>query len=318
MTVVFDSSMLYPFTDDQTAALRHMDAVCRAKPCFSEEELITHARDASIVKYLGWMTPFTRRCFENLPKLRAIVSHGVGYETIDIQAAKEFNVSVSNTPGYCAEEVSTTAVALLLSFIRRIPHWNAYIRRLEWGPSPTNTAGMDTLVGETIGIVGFGQIGRRIYEKLQGYSASFMIHDPYASITENSATHSASVQELLRESRYVILACPLDRTTHHLINRDTLAWMREDSVLINVSRGGLIDEKELVKALQANRIQGAALDVFEEEPVQKGNPLLEMDNVLLSPHTSACSPKAVALMGKLVFDETVRAVKGEPLLYRVA
>ena len=318
MKIILDASMLFPLENKETVILKELGISIIKRKCFSEEDLINYGKNADIIKYLGWMTPFTRKVFEKLPNLKAVVSHGVGYETIDIKAAKDHNVSISNTPGYCAEEVSTTAVTLLLSYVRKLSYWDNYIRKGKWNNDPTDLEGLETLHDEMIGIVGFGNIGRKIFEKLQGHSANFLISDPYVRVTENGFTRNAKIEELLKKARYIILACPLNKETHHLLDKDSFGLMRKDSVIINISRGGLINENELIKNLMQKNIQGAALDVFEDEPLKHDSPLLKMENVILTPHIGASGPKTPKLMGKMIFEEILRIVKGEPLLYRVA
>lgn len=316
MKILFDTNKSrYPLTEGEIKTLNDLGVKYVQGECFKEEDLIKGARNAEIIKNVGWV-PFKRETFKKLPKLKFLIHQALGYDNIDVGSAKELDISVSNVPGFNIEEVATHAVVLLLSSIRKIKFYDNYIRSGKWGKDIPEES-VDTLQNEIIGIIGFGNIGKSLMEKLKGYGANFYIHDPYIKINETDDIRKSELEELLVKSRYIFLTCNLNNENFHLINERRLKLLRKDAVIINVARGKLIEEKELIKCLLAKKISGVALDTFEEEPISKDNPLIKMDNIIITPHIAGTSVKALNLMHKMVFEEIVRVVKGHKPEYRV-
>lgn len=290
------------------------------KTCVREEDYIEFAKDSVIIFNQG-TSKITKKIIESLPKLKAIIRRGVGYDNIDIEAARERGIIVCNTPGFCEEEVATHAIALLLSFLRRIPHWHNWTHAGNWNKKnhaftvEKPYAGMNTLEDENVGIIGFGLIGKNIYKKLLAFKVKFFIYDKYIKVDNSFKVEQVDLEELLKKCKYVILCCPLTDETRHLIDEDSLRVMRKDSVIINVGKGALINENALIRCLIEKKIGGAALDVFEESPINKKNMLLKLDNVVISPHLAGMSPKSMRRSFEIALEDIVSIAKGQtPIL----
>ncbi len=216
--------------------------------------------------------------------LKVIVRFGVGTDNFDLDAMREKGIAVGVIANY--NSVAEFTLTLMLGLIKNLPKFDATVREGKWTRYP-----MGELSGKTVGIVGFGRIGRRLGELLKGFGVTLLVHDPYMpkeAISDFGAT-PATLEELLRQSDVVSLHLPATPETQHLINKDRLALMKDGAYLVNTARGALIDERALYDALVSGKLRGAALDVFETEPVVKGNPLFDLDNIVLAPHVSAMS-----------------------------
>lgn len=279
------------------------------KDCLTEEDFINYAGNADII-YNGGHVFISKKVLKSLPKLKAIVRHGIGYSNIDINAAKELGIIVSNCPGFCIEEVSTHCIALLLSYLRGISYFDNWVKGGNWFLGNIPQISIDSIFNEAIGLIGFGNIGKRIYEKLLPFKPKFYIFDPYCN-TSDYEFESVSLVKLLKLSKYIILACSQTEKNYHMLDEKQFSHMREDAVIINVARGKLINEKVLIKYLKENKIGGAALDVFEDEPIESGSTLLKLNNVILTPHMAGTSPKSLELVKKMMIDEIIRIIKGE-------
>ena len=291
------------------------------RTCKCEDDHIKYAKDAVILFNQG-SSKITRKIIENLPDLKVIIRRGAGYDNVDVKAAKEKGIVVCNTPGFCAQEVATQAIALLMAYIRKIPKWHNWTRAGKWEKGYAFTvdppfAGLDTLEGEDLGIIGFGYIGKDIYKKLSGFDVNFYIYDKYVKIGSSYNAKQVSLNELLKTCRYIILCCPLTDETRHMIDDAQLKLMRKDAVIVNVGRGSLINENALIKYLKAKKIEGAALDVFEETPINKDSELLKLDNVIISPHNGGMSPKSVRRSFEIAFEDIMRISTGKAPVCRV-
>jgi glyoxylate reductase len=226
------------------------------------------------------------------PGLRIVANFGVGYDSVDLEEATRRRIVVSNTPDVLTEATAELTMALLLSLLRRVAEGDRLVRRQhEWALSPTFMLG-EGLAGKTLGIVGLGRIGREVARLAEAFGMR-IVHTrgagPYQELP---------LDELLAEADVVSLHVPLTRETRHLIGVRELALMRPSAVLVNVSRGPVVDEAALVDALTSGRIAGAALDVYEREPEVSAG-LLELENVVLSPHLGSSTHAARAAMGML-------------------
>ena len=235
--------------------------------------------------------PFTADVLRAAADLRVIARVGVGVDSIDLDAASERGVQVATTPGANEHAVADHAVGLMMALLRRIPQLDRHVRTGGWHRTGVHTPRQ--LTGATVGLVGYGHIGRRVAARLRGFDVELLIHDP--ALAAGGPDTSIALDELLRRSDVVSLHCPLTASTRHLIDAHALGLMRPDAILVNTSRGGVVDEPALVAALRAGSIAGAALDVFEGEP-PAGSPLLELDNVVVSPHNGGLSTTSVTEM----------------------
>jgi glyoxylate reductase len=229
------------------------------------------------------------------PQLRVVANFGVGYDSVDVEAATRRGVVVTNTPDVLTDATAELTIALVLALLRRVVEGDRLVRRgAEWGLAPTFMLG-EGLAGKTLGVVGLGRIGRKVARLVEAFGMR-IVHTggsgPYEELP---------LERLLAEADVVTLHAPLTPETHGLIGRDELALMRSDAVLVNVARGPIVDEEALVQALRAGEIAGAALDVYEHEPaVHPG--LAELDNVVLTPHLGSATLAAREAMGMLCVD----------------
>jgi D-3-phosphoglycerate dehydrogenase len=234
--------------------------------------------------------------FDGSPELKTVIRWGIGMDSVDHDAARRNGVSVRNTPGVFGQEVADAAFGYVLSLARGFITVDAAIRRGEW----PKHEGM-TLAGTRLGIVGFGAIGREIARRGKGFGMDVVTYDPYAEATP-AGVAMLSLAELLATSRFIVLACPLTPETSHLINAETLALVRPDSFLINVARGPVVIEADLIDALQVGRIAGAALDVFEVEPLPLDSELRTLPNVVLGAHNGSNTREGVARASQTAVD----------------
>ena len=235
----------------------------------------------------------TRELMEAHPKLRYIGVLATGYDVVDIEAAGDLHIAVTNVPGYGTDTVAQYAIALLLEVTSRIGHHAARVKEGEWARNADWCFWEYPLLelsGRTMGIIGYGRIGRRVGEIAQALGMKILFHDAYAQ--EDGSGEKVSLVELLQRSDVVSLHCPLTKENDSLINKKTLAMMKSHAILINNARGKLINECDLAQALQDGTIYAAALDVVREEPIRSDNPLLECDNCLITPHISWASKEA--------------------------
>jgi len=225
------------------------------------------------------------------PRLKVISTMAVGFDNIDVKEATRRGIFVGNTPGVLTEATADLTWALMLALARKIPQGDRIMRQGKFtGWSPTLLLGAD-FFGRTLGIVGMGRIGRAVARRAQGFGMRIIYHDSRRLVASEERVVGAryvSLQELIRRSDFITLHCPLTRETWHLIGGKELAMMKPGAYLLNVSRGPVVDEKALVRALQRKQIAGAGLDVYEHEP-RLAPGLAKLDNVLLAPHLGSAS-----------------------------
>ena len=259
--------------------------------CHTEDDVLSQAGDAEIL-LVSWKHIVTPRVMDELPHVRLLARWGVGYDQFDPAAAQARGIAVANTPNYCTEEVAEHTIALLLSAARRVPHFHQEFRAGAWPHYRARP--IYRLAGRTLGLVGLGRIGAAVAWRARGLGLRVIAADPYLNpdqIRERGA-EPRSMDELLAEADYISLHVALSPATRHLINADALNHMQPHAILINTCRGPVVDEGALVDALASGRIGGAALDVFESEPLSPDSPLRALDNVILTPHAAAYSEQS--------------------------
>ncbi len=257
----------------------------------SEDKLIANVRDTDVV--LVAMAQITRRVLENLPRCRCVVRYGIGLDNLDLEAATDHGIVVAHVLDFCTEEVSNHAIALLLATARRLLPLHRDIAAGRWRSEQVR--GMAPVHGQTLGIVGFGNIGRAVGRKGLAFGLRVLAHDPHCDrrAAAEMGVKLVPLGELLAEADYVSLNTPLMPETRHLIGAAELKAMKSTAVLINTARGPVVDEAALVEALAKGEIAAAGLDVFEEEPLPTDSPLCRLDNVVLTPHVGSVSPEAM-------------------------
>jgi len=251
---------------------------------------------------------YTRAVFAALPELRAIVRFGVGFDAIDLAAAGEAGVAVLTTPGANAESVADMALALLLSCIRRLPALDAAVREGSW----RNRTPSRDLARATVAIVGLGAIGRAVARRLRAFECELLAVEPAPDV-EHAARLGIELTDLddaLARADAVTLHAALTPRTHHLLGARELALLAPHAVVVNTSRGGLIDQRALADALREGRVAAAGLDVFEDEPPRPDDPLLELPNVILTPHRSSFTELGIASTCDAVLERLVALLDG--------
>jgi D-3-phosphoglycerate dehydrogenase / 2-oxoglutarate reductase len=288
---------------DQTGATEYTRYLQTRDPV----EIIRQAATAEVI-VLSW-APFTRETLSRLPRLRALVRYGIGVDMIDVDAATELGIQVCNTARYCLDEVSTQAIALLLLLNRGLYPQLAQVRAGGW--KPPELPSPRRLAGQCLGLVGFGNIGRRVAAKARGLGLEVVAHDPYlAGHTLAEGIPLLPLDNVLRRADYLSLHCPLNASTRHLIGAHELALMRPGAFLINTARGGIVDQAALVDALRGHQIAGAALDVTDPEPLPPDDPLRGLENVVITPHTAHASVEALDECRRTVVEHALTALAG--------
>jgi phosphoglycerate dehydrogenase-like enzyme len=244
---------------------------------------------------LASVEPYDREVIQ-ASGLRVIARVGVGYDAVDVAAASDHNILVTTTPGTNEHSVAELTIALLTGIFRGFPYRYHEVRSGKW----TKRA-LPRLSGKTLGLVGLGRIGRAVVPRAQGLGLQVIAHDPLADpeFAEQFGVRLCSFAELLNEADIVSLHMPATVQTTNLINRQTLAQMKRGAVLINTSRGALVDEDALCEALRSGHLMGAGLDVFKVEPLPLNSPLLELENVFLSPHMGGLDEESLEAMTTL-------------------
>jgi D-3-phosphoglycerate dehydrogenase len=243
------------------------------------------------------------------PSVRLIARAGVGLDAIDLDAARDRNIAVFHTPDYCVEEVATHTVAMTLSLSRRLPQADR-VARDEW-TQWRKLAPITPLSEQTVGVLGLGRIGGAVAELMSGLFGRVIAFDPWAKTTPDFVERIDDLDELLRHSDVVTLHLPLTDDTRQLISTRELGLMKRSAVLVNVSRGGLIDEAALADALSSGSVAGAGLDVLESEPPQQGKPLLAAPNLLLSPHLAWYSTQSEQRVWTMTLEGSAAYLDGQ-------
>src|SRR5688572_14960945 len=295
---------------DCQAAIAHVPARMTALPFIAtEDEMIARMRDADAL--VTSSSPVTRGMMSALEGLKTVVRTGVGYDVIDVTAATELGVIVVNVPDIWVREVANHALALLLAWNRKIITLDRQVRAGVWaGGIPDRTG---SLHGETVGIVGLGNIGTAFARRAAALEMKVIACDPYVDPGHFTAlgVERVSLEALAERSDYISVHTLLNAETRHLIGEKFFQRTKPTAVLINTSRGPVVDERALLRALEDNRLAGAALDVWEREPVTPENPLLKLDNVIATPHAAYFSTAAVAAVPRRCGEEIARVLTGQ-------
>lgn len=252
--------------------------------------------------------------FDAAPKLKIVSQMAVGFDNIDISEATKRGIYVTNTPEVLTDTTADFAWTLLMAVARRVVEADKYVRTGQWkvGWHPSMMSGRDAY-GATIGIVGAGRIGYAVAKRATGFSMKILFYDviPRPEMEKDFGAKKVDLDQLLKESDFVTIHVPLMKETHHLISEQKLRMMRKTAYLINNSRGPVVDEKALYKALKEGWIAGAGLDVFEQEPTPVDNPLLRFDNVVVAPHISSASLETRSRMAEMVGENLVAFFEGK-------
>ncbi|MBS7655420.1 D-glycerate dehydrogenase [Candidatus Bathyarchaeota archaeon] len=294
--------------------------VWKGKLSPSKHELINNVKEA-----YGLLCMLNDRVdsevIDSALNLRVISSMSVGFDHIDVQKATKKGIYVTNTPEVLTEATADLAWALLMAAARLIVKADVYVRKGKWkeGWSPMLFLG-ESVYGKTLGIIGAGRIGLAVAARALGFNMKKIYFDirrlPKEKESELGLTYQP-LEDLLKEADYVTIHTPLTKETYHMIGENQLKLMKSSAILINTSRGAVINEAALIKALKEKWIAGAALDVFEEEPIKPNHPILKLDNVVITPHIGSATKETRFKMAEIAARNLISVLKGEPPIYLV-
>ena len=288
-------------------------------PCQTEDEIIAAARDADAVITL--MQPFSRRVIEKLSSCKLIFNAGTGFDTIDVQAATEYGICVASPGHYCVEEVSDHAMALLLACARKITRLDRAVRAGKWNSFEKREIRGKVLPpvfqlrGQTLGLIGFGKIGRAVVPKAKGFGLRVIAFDPYLppEVFKQMEVESVTLAHLLETSDFVLILASFSPQAKHMIGMEQFKKMKPTAYIINTARGSFIDEGALYAALSEGYISGAGLDVVEAEPegICPEHPLLTLDNVIITAHSAYYSEQSTAKYKQRIYEAVACIVDGK-------
>lgn len=306
-TILVSDSKVIDFESGQTA-FDDIDAEIRMTEARQPDELSEAAAGADAL-IVDASTRVTESVLKSLDDLQVVGRSGIGVDNVDVGAASQRGVAVVNVPDYCLDEVSTHALGMMLALARKLPQLDAAVKRGEWDWSAAQP--ISRLSGRTVGIVGFGKIGRSFARKLRGLGVNVLVFDPYISVRDLAGFDVTRVEwtQLLTDSDFVSIHVPLTEETRRLFDAEAFEMMLDDVVLINTSRGPVVDEDALVAALEADRLSGAGLDVRDPEP-PVDSPLKRFENVILTPHAGFYSEHARRELTQTVCTDVVRVLRG--------
>ena len=298
-----DAVLSYQPEGFTTTVLRSRDS--------SEEDQVEALRDADFLILYGG-TP-SEKAFRAAERLKLVQLLAAGYDAMDLDLLSELEIPCANNGGANSWSVADHAVLLMLSVYKLLPQTYNSVREARWR-GPITALNAFEMANKLVGIIGLGNIGRRVAQRVQGFDAKVQYYDKFPLPPERERelnVSRVSLEELFRTSDILTCHTNLNSETYHVVNRERLATMKPNAVVINTSRGPVIDEPALIEALQEGRIAGAGLDVFENEPVDPGNPLLTMDNVIVSPHSAGPTWDAVLRRGEFAYGNLERVASGE-------
>lgn len=289
--VVLDN--LLPISNIEIDELQRVNASLEQVPCNNAEEIAAAAGDADGVIQI--YTKLTREAIEQLQNCKVISHCGIGLDTVDLDAATTRGIVVTHVPFYCQEEVAGMAMSLLLACERRLLLLDRMVRANNWSGAIKMAMGTKSLRDKTLGLVGFGHIPRALVPMARAFGLRLIAADPYVDETtaQQFAVPLVDLETLLQTSDYISLHVPLTEATEHLIGGEEFSLMKDGVVLINTARGKLIDQKALYAALRDGSVSFAGLDVMEFEPPAPDDPLLELDNVIITGHVAAVTVEAI-------------------------
>ncbi len=286
-----------------------------------QDELLRETRDADLL--LMCYTPISATTINQAEKLKGIVKYGVGVDAIDIEAANARRIPVVNIPDYAEETVAEGAFALLIALAKKLTPLHGAMRADGWVWPTSRWLGTD-IAGKTLGLVGVGRIGRHMARMAgAGFRARVLGYDPNVTMQEMQAAgveKQADLRDMLPQCDFVSVHCVLNEDTRHLIGEEEFRRMKPSALFINVSRGAIVDEEALLRALQTDRIAGAGLDVYSREPLARSghplSPLFAMDNVILTPHLAFYTREAVQRLETETLERCFEILDGRPVLVK--
>jgi D-3-phosphoglycerate dehydrogenase len=256
-------------------------------PCHTPEELLAALQDADVS--ICYHEPYTREVLANVPRLKGVIRTGVGVDTVDLQAATDYGIVVANFPEFCTREVANHAIVLMMACAKKVGALDRTLRAKGWNAARALRSPMGPIHDETLGLIAFGNIARAAARIAHALDMQVIAHDPFvdAAVFETAGVEPVSLEELAARSDYVSCHLPLNEHTRAMLNATFFSRMKSTAYFVNTGRGGVVNEPDLIAALQSGQIAGAGLDVFETEPMGPDHPFLSMNNVVLTPHTAS-------------------------------
>ncbi len=306
---------VFPSLDPAIAALKRVDPEIRMAESTSADDILAVARDADAI--LVTYAKLPGELLRQLQRCKVIGRFGLGVDNIDVKAAAEQKIVVTYVPDYCLQEVSDHAMALILALARKVPFSNALVQAGRW--EMPAVAPIRRLEGQILGLVGFGNIPRRVAPKAMAFGLKVITHDPYVSATaaRDLGVELVGFDRLLEISDFVSIHAPLTPQTRGLFAAGAFGKMKKGAYVVNTARGPLVDEAALVAALNSGHLGGAALDVVAAEPLARDSALLGRGNVILTPHTAFYSVEALNELQTKCASDVARVLSGEPPVYPV-
>lgn len=282
-------------------------------PASNDQEILARVQDQNIV--ITKELPLGRELILNFPPtVKLICEAGTGYNNIDLNAAREKGITVCNIPGYSTEAVAQLAITFLLSLSSSLTKQQIMIKQKNFDNFTKHLLVPHfEIQNKTLGIIGAGSIGQQVIKVARALGMNIVVYNRTSKSWSDPQIKSVTLEELLRQSDFISLHCPLTPETKHIINQDSLALMKPAAFIINTSRGALINESHLIEALQTGKIAGAALDVQDPEPPELTNPLFDMDNVILTPHIGWKPLEARQRLINLLANNIAAFIKGKPI-----
>ena len=302
----------FPSLDIEEGILKPLGYQVVAGQCKTPEALIPFVQDADAV--ITQFAPIKADVIAAMKKARAIVRYGIGVDNVDLAAAREYGIPVCNVPEFCIDEVADHTLAFILGVTRQVIPNSLYIRAGKWG-LPNGLEQMRTLRDMTVGIVGFGRIGREVASRLAPFKCRRIVYDPVTSADAIRAAgcEPAELNSLIQQSDIVTLHCPSTPQTRQLLNTKSIASMKRGSIIINMARGDVIETAALENGLQSGHLSAAAIDVCDPEPIPLDSPLRRLENVISASHVASASVKAVRTLRETAANLAAMALKGEKL-----
>ncbi|MEM3849037.1 MAG: hydroxyacid dehydrogenase [Zestosphaera sp.] len=310
-----------PLHEDAMKVLRNSreaeEVVVLREPPASEGELVGRVADVDAIIAVKSVVPLTENVIMSAPKLKVIARSGIGYDNVDVRAATARGVWVTIAPAEeVTESVADHALALLLCLVRKVCRADGFIKSGRWvsnSPELTSAFTAPNLYGRTIGIVGLGRIGSRVARRAIGFGMKVIYYDIVRKydLEERYGAELTPLERLLKESDFIVIAVPLTDQTRNMIGERELRLMKRTAFIINIARGPIINHNALVKALEERIIAGAALDVFYKEPLPPDDPLLRLDNVVLTPHIAANTYEGRKAQQIVAVEEALRVLRGK-------
>lgn len=316
--VILDGYTLNPGDLDWKPLQELADFEIYDRTTYSIEEaplIIERAKDAEVI--LTNKTPLTKEILDELPMLKYIGVLATGYNVVDVEAAKERNITVTNIPSYGTDTVSQAAIALLLELCHRTGDHSNAVKNGDWTNSPDFCFWNHPIIelsGKTMGIIGYGQIGQTTSRIAQAFSMKVLAYNrTREKVIETESVRYATLEELYREADVIMLHCPLTEENEGFINKESIELMKDGVLIVNNARGALINEADLADALNRGKVAGAGLDVVSEEPISEDNPLLKAKNCIITPHIAWASLEARQRLLDIAVENLSKYLEGNPI-----